>query len=309
MSCDRLFSNRFRFTSILGKGGMGAVYRAHDTVLQRDVAIKVFSGAAIGAKDRLRLLHEAQAAAGLSHPNIVTIFDFGEMEGTPYIVMELIEGVSLNELRPTDIDEVISIAKHLCTALDHAHAKGIIHRDMKPENVMITGDRTLKLMDFGLARSSAPSLTDDRAIMGTLRYMAPEMILGEDLDGRADLYALGVMLYELTTGQIPFDDSSPVSILYQHLYDAVVPPRVKNSEIPPALDHLIVRLLAKKPENRPTSAAEVLEILERLKALERYDLPRRFFPKAAGLNGKVKQIIAGDALLLAHIGADPQADN
>jgi serine/threonine protein kinase len=265
MNSRRLFCNRFRLAEPLGQGGMGVVYRAHDTLLQRDVAIKVFSGGWTDADDRLRLLHEAQVAAGLSHPNIVTIFDVGETEGTPFIVMELIEGESLRDYRLTDLGEITVIAKDLCAALHHAHIKGVIHRDLKPENVMITGGGTIKLMDFGLARSLATRLADKSAIIGTLRYMAPEMILGEDLDRRADLYALGVMLYEMTTGEPPFANGNAASMLSQILYDPFVPPQARNSAIPTAPDHLIVRLLAKRPGDRPASASQVLENLKRLK--------------------------------------------
>jgi tetratricopeptide (TPR) repeat protein len=152
----------------------------------------------------------------------------------------------------------------LCAALDHAHSHGIVHRDLKPENVVIAPDGTAKLMDFGLARPVASRISSEGTIVGTVFYLAPEQALGGDVDGRADLYALGVMLYELTTGRLPFTADDPVAIISQHLHAPVVPPRAHNEEIPPALDALIVGLMSKQPEDRPASARAVLHALERL---------------------------------------------
>jgi tetratricopeptide (TPR) repeat protein len=152
----------------------------------------------------------------------------------------------------------------LGAALDHAHTHGIVHRDLKPENVLVTPDGTAKLMDFGLARSVASRLTSEGSIVGTVFYLAPEQALGGEVDGRADLYALGVMLYELTTGHLPFTADDPVAVISQHLHAPIVPPRAHNEEIPPALDALIVGLMSKQPEDRPASARAVLHALERL---------------------------------------------
>jgi predicted ATPase/DNA-binding SARP family transcriptional activator len=259
---------RYRLGAELGRGGMGTVYRAHDTVLERDVAIKVLDKTGLGTEGRARLLHEARSAARLNHPNIVTVHDVGEADGSPFIVMELVEGESLYDLklagdrRPQALDEVVSIARQICAALQHAHTNGIVHRDLKPENVALTPDSTVKLMDFGLARSMASRLTGEGTVTGTVFYLAPELALGRDFDGRADLYALGVMLYELTTGRLPFMADDPVAVISQHLHAPVVPPRAKNDQIPPPLDALIVRLLSKDPADRPASAAEVLALLE-----------------------------------------------
>ncbi|MGH2593110.1 MAG: protein kinase domain-containing protein, partial [Anaerolineae bacterium] len=145
--------NRYRLDAELGRGGMGVVYRARDTLLDRDVAVKVLSAAALGTEGRARLLREAQSAAQLNHPNIVGVHDAGEADSVPFIVMELVEGESLYNRRPAALDEILSLARQMCAALEHAHAHGIVHRDLKPENVLITPDGTAKLMDFGLARS------------------------------------------------------------------------------------------------------------------------------------------------------------
>jgi serine/threonine protein kinase len=265
-----LLNGRYRLETELGGGGMGRVYRAHDTLLDRHVAVKVLSTSALGTKGRARLLREAQAAAALNHPNIVSVHDAGEAElpdsvGTvPFIVMELVEGASLHECPPGSLDEILGLACQICTALDHAHAHGVIHRDLKPENVLLLPDGSTKLVDFGLARTVASHLTAEGAILGTVFYIAPEQALGQEIDGRADLYALGVMLYEWTAGRLPFEGDDPVALIGQHLQAPVMPPRKRNPEIPPALDALIVQLMSKRREDRPASAAEVRQVLEAL---------------------------------------------
>jgi tetratricopeptide (TPR) repeat protein len=252
-----LVNERYRLDAEIGRGGMGTVYRGHDTLLQRDVAVKVLSRANLDSDSRARLLREARAAAQLNHPNIASVHDAGETEGTPFIVMELVQGPSLYQQPPDGLDEALAVARQICVALDHAHAHDIVHRDLKPENVLLAPDGNAKLVDFGLARTVASRLTAEGAILGTLLYLAPEQAQGADLDGRADLYALGVMLYEWTAGKPPFGDAPPAVIIGQHLHAPVVPPREHSPEIPPALDALIVQLLSKQPEDRPASAEEV----------------------------------------------------
>jgi ABC-type oligopeptide transport system substrate-binding subunit/predicted Ser/Thr protein kinase/tetratricopeptide (TPR) repeat protein len=255
--------NRYRLEAELGRGGMGTVYRAHDTLLDRDVAVKVLSHSGLGTEGRTRLLREAQAAARLNHPNIVSVHDVGEADGAPFVVMELVEGESLRRRQPKAIDEILSIARQVCAALDQAHSHGIIHRDLKPENIVITRTQTVKLMDFGLARTAdAPQLTEEGAIVGTMAYIAPELIQGESASIQSDLYALGVMLYEFTTGQQPFAGDNLMAVLSQHLYATVVPPSTHNPEIPAALESLILQLLSKRPEERPASAAQILQALD-----------------------------------------------
>ncbi len=268
-----VLNDRYRLDAELGRGGMGVVYRAHDILLDRDVAVKVLSATALSTESRARLLREAQAAAKLNHPHIVSIHDAGEAEGVPFIVMELVEGESLHDRRPQALDDILAIARQVCAALEHAHAHGIIHRDLKPENVLLTPDGTAKLMDFGLARSVASRLSSEGTIFGTVFYLAPELALGQDFDGRADLYALGVMLYELTTGQLPFTADDPVAVITQHLHAPVVPPRAKNDQIPPTLNTLILCLLNKAPQDRPASAAEVLQILDAPDILDKEAAP------------------------------------
>lgn len=264
-----LLHNRYRIESELGRGGMGIVYRAHDTLLDRTVAIKVLGETASGAEGRARLLREAQAVAKLDHRHIVPVYDVGfadEINDTPFIVMQLVAGQSLREAGPLSLPQITTLAGQLCDALGHAHQRGIIHRDLKPENVVLTPEDAAKLMDFGLAHSqSASHLTQEETLVGTLFYLAPEQILGEPVDGRADLYALGVILYELTTGRLPFAGDDVLNVISQHLHSPVEPPRTYRADLPPALDALIVRLLAKQPEDRPASAQEVQAVLESLR--------------------------------------------
>ncbi len=257
-----VIKDRYAIHEELGRGGMGVVFRGRDTLLKRDVAVKLLSNIGLGTEGRVRLLHEAQAAAQLNHPNIVTIYDAGEEDGQPFIVMELIEGSSLHEQRPETMAEIIDVAVQISAALEQAHAAGIVHRDLKPENVLIAKDGTAKLMDFGLARSVATRLTSEGAIIGTVFYMAPELALGREFDGRADLYALGVMLYELTAGQLPYIADDPIAVITQHLHAPLVPPQALNPDIPASFEALIVKLMSKDPDGRPNSAAAVRETLE-----------------------------------------------
>ncbi len=270
-----VLNERYRLDAEIGRGGMGIVYRADDTLLERDVAVKILSATALGTEGRAHLLGEARAAAGLNHPNIVAVYDVGEAGGVSFLVAELVEGRSLHDQPPESIDETISVARQVCTALEHAHAHGIVHRDLKPENVLITPDGVAKLGDFGLARSIASRLTSEGTVVGTVFYLAPELALGQAYDGRADLYALGVMLYELTTGRLPFMADDPLAVISQHLHAPAVPPRARDEGIPPALDALILRLLSKDPEERPASAVEVLRALNAPDILDRGATPAR----------------------------------
>jgi non-specific serine/threonine protein kinase len=277
-----LINERYRLDSELGRGGMGTIYRGHDTLLDRDVAVKVLSDTILNAESRARLLREAQAAAQLNHPNIVSVHDAGEAEpGVSYIVMELVEGEALQVGQ--SLEQTLSIAEQVCAALEHAHAHGIIHRDLKPENILIAPDGTAKLTDFGLARTAASRLTVEGAILGTVFYLAPEQALGGEINHRVDLYALGVVLYEMTTGQLPFTGDDLLAVISQHLQAPVVPPRTRNAEIPPALDALIVQLLSKQPEDRPASAAEVRQSLEDLS--RHGDLPAAYPARSSRISG------------------------
>ena len=271
----QLLNERYQLDAELGRGGMGVIYRARDTLLERDVAVKLLSGPApsteaapnpaLATEGRARLLHEARATARLNHPNIISLHDAGETGKDLFIVMEVVEGHTLHDHGPMDLDGIIACGSQICAGLEHAHSQGIIHRDLKPENVMILPDGTAKIMDFGLAHSGASRLSTEGTAMGTVFYIAPEQVLGGEVDHRADLYSLGVLLYELAAGQLPFTGDDPVSILGQHLHTPVIPPRSHNQEIPASLDALIVELLSKQPGDRPASAAEVQQRLEQVR--------------------------------------------
>ena len=262
MEAGSLLQERYRLQAELGRGGMAVVYRARDQLLDRDVAIKVVHRTDLGEQHRERLLREARLAARLNHPNIVSVHDAGQVDGTPYIVMELVEGRSLYDNKPAGLEETVAIASQLCRALAHAHEMGIVHRDLKPENILRTADGAVKLTDFGLALSVASRISRDGIIVGTVYYLAPEQVQGLELDGRTDLYALGVLLYEWTTGALPFTADEALAVITQHLYAPVIPPRAKDPAVPAALDRLIVRLLSKSRDDRPASAREVLDSLQ-----------------------------------------------
>lgn len=265
---DTVLNQRFEITAELGRGGTGIVYCAHDIALDRDVAVKVLSQLNLSEPGKEKLIGEAQAIAKMNHPNIVAVHDVGETDESPYIVMEYVEGQNLHDASPKVVEDIVEIAAQICLALDHAHSHGIVHRDLKPENIIVDADGTAKLMDFGIARSMASRLTSEGQVVGTVFYLAPEIALGQQYDGRADLYSLGVMLYELVTGRLPFADGDPVAVISQHLHASVVPPRAKNPEVPPLLDTLIVQLMSKDPDGRPSTAAETHRMLERENLLD-----------------------------------------
>jgi len=262
-----LLRNRYRIDAKLGEGGMGVVYRAHDSLLQRPVAIKTLSPAMFGAEGARRFLREAQSVAKLNHPHIVAIFDAVEEGGQVAIVMELVEGQTLRELLPLPVPRLIDMAIQVLQGLEYAHGQGIVHRDIKPENIIVTKEGTAKLMDFGLARSEGRSrLTQTGMVVGTVAYLAPEQALGGQVDGRSDLYALGAVLYEAVAGRPPFESEDPISVITQHINVPPVAPHWHNPAVPVALENVILKLLAKDPGRRYQSAREALHALTAVQA-------------------------------------------
>jgi tetratricopeptide (TPR) repeat protein len=261
-----VLSERYRLDAEIGRGGMGQVYRATDLELQREVAVKVLLATLADDAARQRLQREARAAAALNHPHIVSVYDVGEDRGLPFFVMELVPGPNLGQAPPRDLADIVAVALQICEALQHAHSTGIVHRDLKPDNVLFaaTGDRrSIKLADLGLAIPARDvRLTAEGAIVGTASYMAPEQALGQTVDGRADLYALGVILYEFCAGRAPFTGDDPLAIISQHVHASPVPPRLQNAKITPALEAVILRLLAKEPGRRFANATETAAALE-----------------------------------------------
>jgi beta-lactam-binding protein with PASTA domain/predicted Ser/Thr protein kinase len=266
-----VMGERYRVEARIGAGGMAEVFRGIDPVLNRTVAIKVLLPQfARDAGFVARFRREAQAAARLSHPNIVGVFDTGSDGDTQYIVMEFIEGRTLAEFLATGrrltTEQSIEIGQKIASALGVAHAQGIVHRDIKPANVMVTRDGTVKVMDFGIARmQSLETAPQTSSVLGTPTYLSPEQAQGQAVDARSDLYSLGVVLYELLAGRPPFTGDSPVAIAYKQVNETPVPPSALNREVPPALDAVVMKALSKNPANRYQTAAELSADLERAK--------------------------------------------
>jgi eukaryotic-like serine/threonine-protein kinase len=266
---NMLFDGRYRVVRKLGSGGMADVYLAEDEELGRRVAIKILNDRHANDDQFVeRFRREAKNAAGLSHPNIVSIYDRGEAEGTYYIAMEYLDGRSLKELvvarGPLPIADAIAFTRQVLGALRFAHRKGVVHRDIKPHNVMADADGRLKVTDFGIARAGASQMTEAGSIIGTAQYLSPEQARGAAVDQRSDLYSVGIVLYEMLTGTVPFTGESPVEIAMRHLADTPQPPSITRPEIPPDLDMIVLRSLAKNPEDRFQTAEEMDAELERV---------------------------------------------
>ena len=266
---QRRLAGRYVLEAPIGRGGMGEVWRGTDTVLGRQVAVKTIdlttlrdeSGAA-------RFEREARATAGLSHPNVVTVHDTGVEGDTAYIVMELLPGPSLaDELAdgPLPVDEVVEVGRQVASALDAAHARGLVHRDIKPGNIAYAADGRVRVLDFGITQLTEPAgsqaLTATHTVMGTAEYLAPEQALGGRVDGRADLYALGCVLYALLAGRPPFKGATPVATMMMHANDPVPDVRGLRPDSPEWLADLVHGLLAKNPDDRPAGAASVAAAL------------------------------------------------
>jgi eukaryotic-like serine/threonine-protein kinase len=256
------FDHRYLIERKLGSGGMADVYLAEDKELGRRVALKLLNERHANDDQFVeRFRREAQSAAGLNHPNIVSIFDRGQAEGTYYIAMEYIEGRTLKELLvrngPTPIPIAIDYARQILGALAFAHRGGIVHRDIKPHNIVVRKDGRVKVTDFGIARSGASQMTEAGSIVGTAQYLSPEQARGAPVDQRSDLYSLGIVIYEMLTGKVPFTGDAPVEIAMKHLNAVPEPPSKLRPEIPHDLDAIVMRALAKEPDQRYASAEEM----------------------------------------------------
>ncbi|MEX5721231.1 Stk1 family PASTA domain-containing Ser/Thr kinase [Geodermatophilus maliterrae] len=283
MTTPQVLGERYEIGGVLGRGGMAEVHRGRDLRLGREVAVKVLrSDLARDPSFQVRFRREAQAAASLNHPAIVAVYDTGEDRtpsgATPYIVMEYVEGETLRDvLRREGVlppERAMSLAADTCAALDFSHRNGIVHRDVKPGNVMITPQGTVKVMDFGIARAvsdSAATMTSTAAVIGTAQYLSPEQARGEAVDARSDVYSVGCLLYELVTGAPPFTGDSPVSVAYQHVREDPRLPSSINPAIPPDLDAILLKALSKNPANRYQSAADMRNDLLRSLAGQRVE--------------------------------------
>src|ERR671916_202829 len=301
MTTPQLLGERYEIGGVLGRGGMAEVHRGRDLRLGREVAVKVLrSDLARDPSFQVRFRREAQASASLNHPAIVAVYDTGEdrtaLGATPYIVMEYVEGETLRDVLrregPLPPERAMSLAADICGALDFSHRNGIVHRDVKPGNVMITPQGSVKVMDFGIARAvsdSAATMTSTAAVIGTAQYLSPEQARGESVDARSDVYPVGCLLYELVPGAPPFTGDSPVSVAYQHVREDPRLPSSVNPAIPPELDAILLKALSKNPANRYQSAADM-----------RNDLLRAM----AGQPVEATPVM-GDAEKTAIIGAPP----
>ncbi|HUU46943.1 MAG TPA: protein kinase [Acidobacteriota bacterium] len=307
--------SHYRILSEIGKGGMGEVYLAEDTTLGRRVALKfLLPGQDTSSEARGRFLQEARAIAQLSHHNIVTLFEIGENDGRPWLAMEFVEGRPLGEFAAGEqsVPDALMLVAQIAAGLKAAHDKGIVHRDLKPDNILVSADRQAKITDFGLARLKGTSrLTRSGTMVGTISYMAPEQVEGKDVDRRADIFALGVILYELICGRRPFEGENEAVVLYELLSAPPQPMARYSRDVPEPLERLVMRALAKNPAERHQSVAEFIEELDQVlesqvapRVITR-KAPRRKVPMLAMAGAAVVVVSALIAALLPRSGPSP----
>jgi len=295
----RLIDGRYQVRSRIARGGMATVYLATDLRLERRVAIKIMHGhLADDSTFKSRFVQEARSAARLAHPNVVNVFDQGQDSDMAYLVMEYLPGITLRDLLKDygklTPEQTIDIMEAVLSGLAAAHKAGIVHRDLKPENVLLADDGRIKIGDFGLARAASANTATGQALLGTIAYLSPELVTRGVADARSDIYALGIMMYEMLTGQQPFLGEQPMQIAYQHANDAVPAPSSKNPAVPAELDELVLWATEKDPDRRPRDAREMLDrLLEAEKSLrgEAVLQPTMVLPPALDLDAGDTQII------------------
>ncbi|UIO40600.1 Stk1 family PASTA domain-containing Ser/Thr kinase [Brevibacillus brevis] len=292
---------RYQIESRVGGGGMAIVYKAKDLILNRPVAVKVLRSQFGTDEDFVnRFRREAQAVASLSHPNVVGVYDVGQDGDTHYMVMEYIEGYTLKEViiqrGALPVEEAVRIAEQICDALDHAHQNQIIHRDIKPHNIMIGKNGRVKVTDFGIARAvTSATITHTNAMLGSVHYFSPEQARGGITGEKSDIYSLGIVLYEMVTGELPFSGDSPISVALKHLQEPLPEPRQVNPAIPQSVENVILKALVKDPFLRYASASEMLEDLETCLFPERLNEEKLTFPVDEEMT-RVVPIITPDML-------------
>ena len=264
----KFLDDRYEIMDILGTGGMAVVYRAYDHRLNRYVAVKILKSELSSDQDLRRRFHdESQAVAMLSHPNIVSVYDVSQVDNSEYIVMELIAGITLKQYirkrgGALNWREALHFITQITQGLKHAHSRGIIHRDIKPQNVMVLRDGSVKVTDFGIARSTTSQATVTQEAIGSVHYISPEQARGSHIDTRSDIYSAGVVLYEMLTGRLPYEGDNPVAVALQHINSIPIPPREINPEIPLGLEQITLKAMASVPDRRYVNAEEMLQDLE-----------------------------------------------
>jgi len=274
----RLIDGRYQVRSRIARGGMATVYLATDLRLERRVAVKVMHGhLADDESFKQRFIQEARSAARLAHPNVVNVFDQGQDADSAYLVMEYLPGITLRDLLQEygslTSEQTLDISEAVLSGLAAAHKSGIVHRDLKPENVLLADDGRIKIGDFGLARAASANTATGAALLGTVAYLSPELVTRGVADTRSDIYAVGIMMYEMLTGEQPFTGEQPMQIAYQHANDTVPTPSARNPRVPAELDELVLWATARDPEQRPRDARAMLEQLHDTEALLRTALP------------------------------------
>ena len=254
-----VLDSRYVIDAVLASGGMGVMFRGTDLLLDRPVAVKVLHSYLAAEDDAARFLHEGQLLASLTHPNLARIYDMDSAGGTPYLVMEFVEGESLAEIiereAPLASGRGIALALQVCHGLGYMHERGVIHRDIKPQNLLLMGNGRVKIVDFGVARGpAAMEITVPGSVLGTAHYLAPELVRGDAATAQSDLYALGVVLYRLFTGRLPFEGDNPLEVAMLHRTAPVPRPCDLVPEMPSALQEVLLRLLEKEPAQRYPSA-------------------------------------------------------
>ena len=277
MSERNVLAGRYELIEKIGDGGMAIVYKAKDRLLKRFIAVKILKPEFVqDIKFVENFRKESHAAASLSHPNIVSIYDVGQEGNINYIVMELVSGKTLNELiqaeAPMDYRKAADITKQVASGLSAAHKKGIVHRDVKPHNILMTEDGIAKITDFGIAKAVTNTTIVDSGkdnVMGSVHYFSPEQAKGANVDEKSDIYSLGIVLYEMLTGKVPFDGDNPVTIALMQINEPVTPPSVFNHNVPPGLERIVMKAVEKQPKDRFASADEMIEALDKMEVVNR----------------------------------------